>query len=214
MALARSPPGLMRTGWQSRTADGELVEPSTGGSFRETTHRPSCGREVGSAHAGPRSLLRWPSELHPPAATTFGFTDDTRAPLLWVSRDDDHIVPPALPEDNCETRQALEGDQCAQSLPGAQSALRVSGQRLERATLPSGESNPTSRAVSVRVRVTRSTEAVAPALDLDVRARAPASHLYGCDQRPGREDRTCRFQRDRPPRLPHLAMFVRPGVGG
>jgi pimeloyl-ACP methyl ester carboxylesterase len=36
----------------------------------------------------------------PHAATTFDFTDDTRAPLLWVSGGDDHILPPAVQEGN------------------------------------------------------------------------------------------------------------------
>jgi pimeloyl-ACP methyl ester carboxylesterase len=36
----------------------------------------------------------------PHAATTYDFSNDTRAPLLWVSGGDDHILPPAVQEGN------------------------------------------------------------------------------------------------------------------
>jgi pimeloyl-ACP methyl ester carboxylesterase len=36
----------------------------------------------------------------PHAATTYDFTNETRAPLLWVSGGDDHILPPAVQEGN------------------------------------------------------------------------------------------------------------------
>jgi pimeloyl-ACP methyl ester carboxylesterase len=36
----------------------------------------------------------------PHAATTFDFSDDTRAPLLFVSGGEDHILPPAVQEGN------------------------------------------------------------------------------------------------------------------
>jgi pimeloyl-ACP methyl ester carboxylesterase len=36
----------------------------------------------------------------PHAATTYDFTDETRAPLLWISGGDDHILPTAVQEGN------------------------------------------------------------------------------------------------------------------
>lgn len=40
------------------------------------------------------------ANLTPHAATTFDFSDDERAPLLWISGGADHILPPVVQEQN------------------------------------------------------------------------------------------------------------------